>query len=95
MLTDTGAGIEGGLKWEFGISRCKLLYAGWVNSKVLRFSTGNCVRYPVINHKGKESVCVHRGMDRNLGKLREIVRGREAWYAAVHRVKKIQTGLSN
>ena len=37
VLTDTGVGIEGGLKWEFGISRCKLLYIGWVNSKVLQF----------------------------------------------------------
>ena len=40
-------------------------------------------------------MCVHRGMDRNSGKLREIVRGREAWYAAVHRVAKTQPGLSN
>ena len=37
VLTDTGVGIEGGLKWEFRISRCKLLYIGWVNSKVLQF----------------------------------------------------------
>ena len=37
VLTDTGVGIEGWLKWEFGISRCKLLYIGWVNSKVLQF----------------------------------------------------------
>ena len=27
-------------------------------------------------------------MDMNLGKLQEIVRGREAWRAAVHRVAK-------
>ena len=37
VLTDTGVGIEGWLQWEFGISRCKLLYIGWVNSKVLQF----------------------------------------------------------
>ena len=37
VLTDTGVGIEGWLKWEFRISRCKLLYIGWVNSKVLQF----------------------------------------------------------
>ena len=30
-------------------------------------------------------------MDMNLGKLREIVRDREAWPAAVHRVTKSQT----
>jgi len=27
-------------------------------------------------------------MDMNLGKLQEIVRDREAWHAAVHRVTK-------
>ena len=30
-------------------------------------------------------------MDMNLGKLREIVRDREAWHAAVHGVTKIRT----
>ena len=34
-------------------------------------------------------------MDNNLGKLREIVRDREAWHAAVHGVAKCWTGLSN
>ena len=47
--------------WEFGISRGKLLYIGWINNKVLLYSTGNYSQYPVINHHGKEyekSVCV-------------------------------------
>ena len=30
-------------------------------------------------------------MDMNLGKLREIVRDREAWHAVVHGVTKIRT----
>ena len=30
----------------------KLLYIGWIN-KVLLYSTGNYIQYPVINHKGK------------------------------------------
>ena len=30
-------------------------------------------------------------MDMNLGKLREMVRDRETWRAAVHRVTKSQT----
>ena len=30
-------------------------------------------------------------MDMNLGKPQEIVRDREAWHAAVHRVTKSQT----
>ena len=34
-------------------------------------------------------------MDMNLGKLREMVRDREVWCAAVHGVTKSQTQLSN
>ena len=45
---------EGGMDWEFGISRCKLLYIEWINNKVLLNSTGNYIQYPVINHNGKE-----------------------------------------
>ena len=34
-------------------------------------------------------------MDMNLSKLQEIVKGGEAWYAAVHGVAKSWTGLSH
>ena len=34
------AGDEGS-DWEPGISRCKLLHAGWMHNKVLLDSTGN------------------------------------------------------
>ena len=44
--------------WEFGITRCKLLYVEWINSKVLLYSRGNYIPYPVINHKWKEYVCI-------------------------------------
>ena len=44
----------GGKHWEFGISRCKLVYIGWINSKVVLYSTGNYIQYPVINHNEKE-----------------------------------------
>ena len=34
-------------------------------------------------------------MDRNLSKLWETVKNRDAWSAAVHQVEKSQTQLSN
>ena len=42
------------MDWEFGISRYKLVYIGWLNNKVLQYSTGNYIQYPVINRRGKE-----------------------------------------
>ena len=37
------AGGRGGMDWEFGISRCKLLYTEWIKNKVLLYSTGNYI----------------------------------------------------
>ena len=34
-------------------------------------------------------------MDMNVSKLREIVKDREAWHAAVRGVTEVQTGLSD
>ena len=34
-------------------------------------------------------------MDMNLSKLQEMVKDREAWHSAVHRVAKSQTQLNN
>ena len=47
-------GSGGGKAWESGISRCKLVYIGWIHNKVLLCSTGNYIQYPVINRNGKE-----------------------------------------
>ena len=47
-----GRGGEGGKNWELVIS--KLLYIGWIKNKVLLYSKGNYIQYPVINQNGKE-----------------------------------------
>ena len=52
----------GGRKnWKFGMSRCKLLDIGWINNKVLLYSTGNYIQYPMINHNGNkyERICIY------------------------------------
>ena len=38
-----------GEDWEFGISRYKLVYIGLINHKIVVYSTGNYIPYPVIN----------------------------------------------
>ena len=38
----------GGMEWDSGISRCKLVYVEWIN-KVPLYSTGNYTQYPIIN----------------------------------------------
>ena len=35
LVVANGEGRRGGVEWEFGISRCKLLYREWKNNKVL------------------------------------------------------------
>ena len=40
----------GGVDWEYEINRCKLLYREWINNRVLLYSTGNNIQYPVVNH---------------------------------------------
>ena len=37
---------RGGMEWQFGISRIKLLYIGWINNKILLYSTGNLYTIP-------------------------------------------------
>ena len=45
---------EGGMDWEFRISRCRLIHIEGINNKVLLWSTGNYTQFPVISHNGKE-----------------------------------------
>ena len=54
LVVAKGEGVGGGMEWEVAVSRCKLLYTGWINNKVLLYSAKNCIQYPMINHNGKE-----------------------------------------
>ena len=45
--------------WEFGTIRCKLLHKDWINNKVLLYSTGSYIQYPVINDNGKIYIYVY------------------------------------
>ena len=48
-----GEEVEGRMEWKFGLSRCRLLYIGWIN-KFLLYSTEHYIQYPMINDNGKE-----------------------------------------
>ena len=43
----------GGMDWESGVSRCKLLHTEGIKSKFLLYSTGNYTQQFEINHNGK------------------------------------------
>ena len=58
MLAKEEGGDGGRMDWEFGISRCKLSYIERINNKVLLYSTGNYIQYPIINHNGKEYIYI-------------------------------------
>ena len=47
-----------GLNWEFGLNRCTPVYIEWINDKVLLYSIGNYIQYPMVNHNGKEYVYI-------------------------------------
>ena len=39
--------------WEFGINKSHI-YTGWINNKVLLYSTANYIQYPGININGNK-----------------------------------------
>ena len=51
-LVAKGEGVGGELELEVGISRCKLLDIEWINNKVLLYSTGSYIQYPMVSHNG-------------------------------------------
>ena len=42
-----------GKGWSQRLGLANLLYVGWINNKVLLYSTGNCIQYPRTNHNKK------------------------------------------
>ena len=61
-----------GEDWKFEISRCKLLFLGRINNKVLMCSTGNYIQYPMINHNEKIFKNVHMCVTESLCCTAEI-----------------------
>ena len=49
----------GGIEYESAFSICKLLYIECISNKILLYNTENYLQYPVINHNGKEYVCIY------------------------------------
>ena len=43
------------MDWEFGVGIYKLLHVEWIN-KVLMYSRGSYIQYPIMNHNRKECV---------------------------------------
>ena len=54
LVVAKGERVGGGMEWEVGVSRGKLLYIDWINNTVLLCGMGNYTQYPMINHNGKQ-----------------------------------------
>ena len=48
------------MDWEFGVSRCKLLYIDWINNKGILYSTESYIQYSEINPNEKEKKMLNR-----------------------------------
>jgi len=42
------------MDWESGVNRFKPLHLEWINNKVLLYDTETYIKFPRINHNGKE-----------------------------------------
>ena len=54
LVVATGEGVGGGVKWELGVSRCKLLYLEWIHNKVLLYIAQGTISNLMRNHNEKE-----------------------------------------
>ena len=47
---------------RLGLTVCRLFYIGWINNKVLLYTTGNYIQYLVTNHNEKEHICINKSL---------------------------------
>ena len=55
-MVSQGEAGEGEKDWECVVSKYKPWYVGWMDHKVVLYSTGNYSQCPVMNHNGKEYI---------------------------------------
>ena len=79
---DHGVGI-----WWFGLLKLKSKATAYMAYFELNSETNS----PVVRWQDG----ITYAMDMNLGKLQEMVKGREAWHAAVHGIARSQIWLGN
>jgi len=49
---------RGGEDCEFGISRCKLLYTGWINNNIPLYNRGSYIQFHNRKEYEKECMCI-------------------------------------
>ena len=49
-----GVGVGERRNGSLGLADANYYHIGWINNKVLLYSTGNYIQYPVTNHGGEE-----------------------------------------
>ena len=92
------SGGSGGKDWKFGINRDRILYIGWINDKVLLYSTANRIQYPVTNYNGKEyekeyiCVCVYKLSHFAVQKKNTV---NELYFSKIKKKKKKSLGSSS
>ena len=59
MWFPRGRRMGEGMIGSLGLADNKLLHLEWIKNKVLLYSTENYIQYLVINHNGKEHICMY------------------------------------
>ena len=66
------------MQWKFAISRCKILYIGWID-KVLWYSIGYYIQYPMRNHNGQGSLACCSKWGRKKLDMTERLNNKPQW----------------